>query len=86
MRRNVLRFHPAPLASELLRDQHGQGGQHALPHLGARYPNDGGIICSDDDPDRYLGSCRRRLARCALKWNSEAERKRSAERGGARKQ
>ncbi len=82
-RRWILDDHPLPVGIELLRDQLGETGDRALAHLGAHYPDDGGVVRPDHDPDGDFG---RAVGRAhhggAERRKAQAERETAAHGGG----
>src|SRR5262249_44702013 len=56
-----LNLHFAPIAFELFREHHGNGGVTPLPHLRARVAQDDAVVRMNDDPRVDFGSVLRRM-------------------------
>ena len=63
-----------PVAFQLLGDQLGKTGHRPLPHLGARNPDDNGLVRSDHDPGVDLRGAVLRTRDLRTKRDLEAER------------
>jgi hypothetical protein len=72
-----------PVAFELLGDQLGEAGERALAHLGARDPNDDGVVRLDHHPGIDLGRAVGGAHHLRAEREREAERKPATGGGGA---
>src|SRR6266436_4378076 len=82
-RRRILGRHLRPVALELFGRHLGKAGERALAHLGARDPDDDGVVRADDDPGVDLGRAVLRAHDARAERDLQTQSQPRADGGGA---